>query len=282
MKSIKIMLAGLAGLVVFLLLMCFPACSQEQGSPPATLPGQKIAHSEAQAQALTTADPADATILPPATPAIPGPETTGEKAIFPSSETALGKLPASNPAQPAPAQKQEATSAVFSPAPATQTPASAAGGKRPATVTQAEKPASRPVTSIQTASGAKPDAGGPYLTEYETQVVALVNARRKQEGLSALTVTASLRDAAHLRVTELTQNYSHTRPDGTSCFTAFPESGASGENIARGQQTPATVMESWMGSEAHRANILDPAFTHIGVGCIRQGDTIYWIQCFTN
>lgn len=121
-----------------------------------------------------------------------------------------------------------------------------------------------------------------FLTDYETQVVALVNAQRAQNGLSPLAVTAPLRDTAHLRAVELTQNYSHTRPDGTRCFTAFPESDTVGENAARGQQSPAEAMQSWMNSKAHRENIMNPAFSKIGVGCIQESGTIYWVQCFTD
>lgn len=123
-------------------------------------------------------------------------------------------------------------------------------------------------------------ADSRFLTDFEAQVVALVNRQRVQNGLLQLAVTAPLRDTAHLRAEELIQSFSHTRPDGTRFFTAFPPSNTYGENAARDQQTPGAVMESWLGSKAHRQNILDPSFTRIGVGCIRQGDTLYWVQCF--
>lgn len=152
---------------------------------------------------------------------------------------------------------------------------------------------SKPFASTHGTTRTEPSAAPPkpqaaetaadsrFLTDFEAQVVALVNRQRVQNGLSQLAVTAPLRDTAHLRAEELTQSFSHTRPDGTRFFTAFPPSIAYGENAAHSQQTPGAVMESWMGSQAHRQNILDPSFTRIGVGCIRQGDTLYWVQCFT-
>jgi len=78
---------------------------------------------------------------------------------------------------------------------------------------------------------------------------------------------------------------SHTRPNGTSCFTVLSELGvgysASGENIAAGQKTPQAVMESWMNSSGHKANILNPDFTHIGVGYAEGGNYgTNWVQLF--
>ena len=76
--------------------------------------------------------------------------------------------------------------------------------------------------------------------------------------------------------------FDHTRPDGSSCFTALDEAGiryrAAGENIAYGQRTPEQVVEAWMDSPGHRANILSSYFTAIGVGYRSQGS--YWVQLF--
>jgi uncharacterized protein YkwD len=88
-----------------------------------------------------------------------------------------------------------------------------------------------------------------------------------------------------VRAEELIQSFSHTRPDGTSCFTAFDEFGvdyrAAGENIAAGQKTPEDVVNSWMNSSGHRANILSENFTAIGVGVAEDvNGTLYWVQMF--
>ncbi len=118
------------------------------------------------------------------------------------------------------------------------------------------------------------------------QVIDLVNEERAKAGLSPLTESAPLMDAAALRAQEITKSFSHTRPDGTSFSTAIRQSGAtfngSGENIAYGQQSAKAVMNTWMNSQTHRANILKSQFTKIGVGCyIDSRGVKYWTQLFT-
>ena len=111
---------------------------------------------------------------------------------------------------------------------------------------------------------------GSSQTSYAAQVVSLVNAERAKHGLSALTMDSSVTAAAQVRAGELYRSFSHTRPDGRSCFTALREAGASysgaGENIAYGQRSPEAVMQAWMNSSGHRANILSNKYTKIGVG----------------
>ena len=117
------------------------------------------------------------------------------------------------------------------------------------------------------------------------QVVSLVNAERARQGLPALTVSTTVQQAAQTRAGELQTSFSHTRPSGASCFTALTEAGVSyaraGENIAYGQSTPEAVVQSWMSSSGHRANILSSSFTTIGVGCTVVNGTAYWAQLFT-
>ena len=74
--------------------------------------------------------------------------------------------------------------------------------------------------------------------------------------------------------------------DGSSFATALKEQNVSyrsaGENIAWGQKTPEQVMEAWMNSDGHRANILNAKFTKIGVGQYRDAaGRNYWVQLFT-
>ena len=113
------------------------------------------------------------------------------------------------------------------------------------------------------------------------KVVDLVNAERAKAGLSALTIDTKVTAAAQVRAKEVQTSFSHTRPDGRSCFTALDEANASyrgaGENIALGQKTPEQVMNDWMNSEGHRANIMNPNFKYIGVGV----DGNAWTQLFT-
>ena len=120
---------------------------------------------------------------------------------------------------------------------------------------------------------------------FKQQVVDLVNAERAKVGLSALSIMPQAEAAAQVRATEIISSFSHTRPNGTSCFTALDEQGAkymaSGENIAAGQATPADVMNSWMNSPGHKANILNPKFTKIGIGYAEGGSyRTNWTQMF--
>lgn len=117
--------------------------------------------------------------------------------------------------------------------------------------------------------------------EYEDEVISIVNDEREKNGLPALRKDSGLMDTAHLRSKELEILFSHDRPDGTDCFTAFPNGfGAKGENIAKGQTNPTNVMNSWMNSSGHRANILNPSYDSIGVGCYKAGGELHWVQVF--
>lgn len=117
------------------------------------------------------------------------------------------------------------------------------------------------------------------------QVVELVNIERAKEGLSPLSVDENVQAAAMVRAKECEQSFSHTRPNGTSFSTALKEQNVSyrraGENIAWGQKTPEEVVAAWMNSSGHRANIMNPNFTSIGVGYYEnERGTDYWCQLF--
>lgn len=127
---------------------------------------------------------------------------------------------------------------------------------------------------------------GETLSNYASEVVKLVNKERTAQGLNTLSIDPAVMNAAQVRAQEQATNFSHTRPNGQSAFSALNEANASyrgaGENIAMGQGTPAQVMEGWMSSPGHRENILRPGFTKIGVGCFKDGSgTYYWAQLFT-
>ena len=127
------------------------------------------------------------------------------------------------------------------------------------------------------------ESGG--VQEAAAAVASLVNAARQDAGLSELELDADLCAAAQARAQEIAQSFSHTRPDGSSCFTILEEFGisyrAAGENIAMGQHTPEEVMDGWMNSSGHRANILNGTFTSIGVGYYVDGaGAAHWVQIF--
>lgn len=123
---------------------------------------------------------------------------------------------------------------------------------------------------------------------YANRVIELVNQQRAAYGLGPVSATNALSSAAQARAIETVALFSHTRPDGTSCFTILPTYGVSywtcGENIAAGQDTPEDVVTAWMNSPGHRANILNGNFGHLGVGCYFTNNAygIYWSQMFTN
>lgn len=109
-------------------------------------------------------------------------------------------------------------------------------------------------------------------------VLELVNAERKKAGVPALVMDPGLLDTAMQRSFETALYWSHTRPNGLDCFTANNK--MRGENIAAGAPTPESVMDMWMNSDGHRANILSSGFTSLGVGCVYADGGYYWVQCF--
>lgn len=110
------------------------------------------------------------------------------------------------------------------------------------------------------------------------QVIAEVNAERAQRGLTLLSEDSDLTAAACIRAREIASVFSHTRPDGSSCFTVSEK--AYGENIAKGYGTVDKVMAAWMSSEGHRANILRASYGSIGVCCLQIDGVYYWVQLF--
>lgn len=126
----------------------------------------------------------------------------------------------------------------------------------------------------------------PELAEYAKQVAILVNRERSSYGLQPVKYSPLLSEAANVRSSELRKNFSHTRPNGTSCFTVLKEFDISyfsaAENIAYGQRTPEIVMNAWMNSSGHRANILSKNVEYIGVGVVYSNGIYYWTQLFAS
>ncbi|MGQ4435154.1 CAP domain-containing protein [Streptomyces sp. SAS_260] len=125
------------------------------------------------------------------------------------------------------------------------------------------------------------------LADTAAKVVELTNAERGRAGLRALAVDPLLAAAAQAHSTDMVARafYSHTSPDGSQPWDRAAAAGSRrrtiGENIACGQRSPAEVVEGWMNSPGHRANILKPDFTHIGIGFAGGGQMgTYWTQLF--
>lgn len=117
-------------------------------------------------------------------------------------------------------------------------------------------------------------------------VVRLTNDERVKAGLPALTYNSVLEKGAMIRAQEIIESFSHTRPDGSKFYTVFDGSyafSAMGENLAAGFNTAASVVDGWMNSEGHRANILKEVYTQIGIGIKKDKEgRIYWVQIFAN
>lgn len=119
-------------------------------------------------------------------------------------------------------------------------------------------------------------------------VLSLVNAERSKNGLSSLTLSSKLTAVANEKARDMAENnyFSHTSPTYGSPFQMLQQYGISyrtaGENIAAGQKTPEEVMNSWMHSSGHRANILNASYTEIGIGYYAGGSYgTEWVQLFT-
>lgn len=120
---------------------------------------------------------------------------------------------------------------------------------------------------------------------FAQEVLDLVNAERGKERLKPLKLAKDLNHYAQIRAKEITKKFSHTRPDGRSCFTVVPKYGYRilGENLAGGQRSPEEVVEAWMNSPGHRANIMNPNFEELGVGYLYVDNSKYrhhWAQLF--
>jgi uncharacterized protein YkwD len=125
------------------------------------------------------------------------------------------------------------------------------------------------------------------LARTQAEVVELTNRERVRAGLPPLAVDPLLATAAQAYSADMAARafYSHTSPEGTQPWDRAAAAGAVrrsvGENIACGQRSAAEVVDGWMNSPGHRANILRPGFTHIGVGFAGGGPAgTYWTQLF--
>ena len=122
------------------------------------------------------------------------------------------------------------------------------------------------------------------MSAYETEVVRLVNVERARYGLAALTADAELSRGARVKSQDMRDKgyFSHESPTYGSPFQMMKSFGISyrtaGENIAYGYSTPEKVVQAWMNSEGHRANILNSSYMRLGVGYVADGH--YWTQWF--
>ena len=152
-----------------------------------------------------------------------------------------------------------------------------------------------PATPAKSTPTAKPATTAPAtktpttqtsnsVVAYENKVLDLVNVERQKAGLSPLKMDETLRNVARTKSQDMQTNhyFDHNSPTYGSPFDMMKKFGVSytmaGENIAMGQKTPEEVVTAWMNSPGHRANILKPGYTFIGVGYVANGN--YWTQEF--
>ncbi|SCD95083.1 RNA polymerase sigma factor, sigma-70 family [Streptomyces sp. BpilaLS-43] len=186
-----------------------------------------------------------------------------------------------------PVSPSVSASASPSPAPTSASPSPSASPprSRSASPTPEATPTRRPPSSRPSApSVPSPTKQAPASVAEE--VTALVNSERAKEGCEPVSGNSLLDTAASRHSADMAERdyFSHTSPDGTDPGDRITAAGyrwsTYGENIAKGQTTPAAVMESWMNSPGHRANILNCAFKEIGVGRQDSSGGPVWTQNF--
>ncbi|RQW97576.1 CAP domain-containing protein [Micromonospora inaquosa] len=193
----------------------------------------------------------------------------------PTEEPVLDTLVAPSPsATPSPTSARPSPSKAIKPTPASSR--TTAASRR--SVERSTAP-----SNTSTSGGSNGSSGS--VSAQAREVVDLVNAERAKAGCKALSIDDKLMTAAqrHSQDQADHQNMSHTGSDGSNAGTRLDRVGYAwrtyGENVAWNQKTPAAVMDAWMNSSGHRANILNCAFTEIGVG-IASSNGPYWTQVF--
>ncbi|MFD7437996.1 sigma-70 family RNA polymerase sigma factor [Streptomyces sp. NPDC059861] len=206
------------------------------------------------------------------------PETATEEA---SAARTTG-APAVDLATPSTAEASPSASRSASPSASPSRKASPSTTPRPTKKTvPAPRPSATPTLSASSAPQTQPAPTGAV-----AQVVALVNKERSAAGCGPLSEDGQLNEAAqgHSQDMAARDFFDHTNPDGADPGQRTTAAGYNwstyGENIARGQQTPEAVMDSWMNSPGHRANILNCSFKDIGVGIHNGSGGPWWTQNF--
>ena len=207
-------------------------------------------------------------------PQVPAPDegtpAPDEERPAPDKETPAPdeETPAPDEERPAPDEER--------PAPDEETPAPDEGTPAPDEGT--------PAPDEGTSAPDKEQTTGGVISAYEAEVIRLVNEIRRQNGLGELTASAELSHVARLKSQDMHDKgyFDHTSPTYGSAFDMLRSFGISyrtaGENIAYGYSTPQAVVDAWMNSSGHRANILNASYTQIGVGHVQDGN--YCTQIF--
>ncbi|WP_328770120.1 CAP domain-containing protein [Streptomyces sp. NBC_00286] len=202
---------------------------------------------------VADAEPSRTPSASPDTPkASPSPRTTPAKTR--KASPSASKSPSPTPTRPRTKPDRPA------PPPSTPTPKTTRPSKAPS-------------------APASPADSGPT-----SRVLALVNAEREKAGCGPVTTNAKLTKAAQNHSQDMAdhKNMSHTGSDGSDMGERLARVGynfrSAGENVAAGYGTPESVMDGWMNSPGHKANILNCGFKELGIGLAQPGN--YWTQNF--
>ncbi|MFD8951362.1 CAP domain-containing protein [Streptomyces xanthophaeus] len=210
----------------------------------------------------------------------------------PTEASPSGTPDASASASASPSATPDAGATESTPAAEPTTPASSAPAKPEAA--KPAKPAAKPAPTKGSGSGGSGGSGssggsggsGTVNADAESAVLSLVNKERKAAGCDPLTANAKLSAAARAYSDTMARSgvMSHTGPDGSTMTSRVEAAGYAwsrlGENIARGQSDADAVMNAWMNSSGHRANILNCDFREIGVGLHKGDGGPWWTQNF--
>ena len=228
----------------------------------------------------------------PTTPECTVPETEAPETEAPETEAPETEAPGTEaPETEAPETEAPETQAQETEAPQTEVPETEA----PQTETPETEAPETEAPETEAPQMEAPQTEAPVVQEpktdaaalsYAEQIVKLVNAERAKEGLPAVQLDAQITAAANIRAREIVQQFAHTRPNGSSFYTVLKENGISymgcGENIAYGQRSAEEVMDGWMNSSGHRANIMNKNYKNIGVGYYQDARGVkYWVKLFT-
>ena len=208
----------------------------------------------------------------------------GATATVDPGGTAPPTLPTSPPASGSPAPTSAAPGT-----PTPDVPGPTATPTRP--TAQPTSPTPRPTSPAPTTPAPKPPTTSAPTgnAAFEAEVVAIVNTERAEAGCAAVTSDDRLTAAARGHSADMAARgyFSHTTPEGVQFSTRITNAGyrwsGAGENIAKGQRTPAEVMTGWMNSPGHKANILNCGFKNIGVGVAADAQgSLVWTQEFAS
>lgn len=166
-----------------------------------------------------------------------------------------------------------------------QRPAGGGTGQQPQTPEEG-RPAGEGTTPETPAATPAPPPSTPeptpaqFMEGMAREALGIVNQYRTAEGLAELAWNDGLYASAQIRAQELVTLFSHTRPDGTSCFTAMSGFSTYAENIAMGYASAGSVCTGWYNSQGHHDNMLNGNFTNAAIACWYQDGTYYWVNLF--